>query len=103
MMDNSTRACYKPIGRMTIERAYEDILSDDENEYWSAALQSDSSEIIETTWKSYAMSRNSIQLPHIKVTKPYFLCETRVKERILSKPCRTSKKKQRARSKHMKF
>ncbi len=36
MLNNSLRTCYKQIGRMTIERAYEDILSDDENEYWSA-------------------------------------------------------------------
>lgn len=36
MMDNSIRACYKQISRMTIERAYEDILSENDNEYWSA-------------------------------------------------------------------
>jgi len=36
MLSNALRSCYRQIGRMTIERAYEDIFSNDENEYWSA-------------------------------------------------------------------
>lgn len=36
MLNNSLRSCYKQISRMTIERAYEDIFSVDENEFRSA-------------------------------------------------------------------